>query len=679
MDRSNDGLDNISDQPKGKILEPDCDVEDRTPTVEYTRGFGWGLGRNPASSFASNLSVIAASAKLISGIAVVAILYFGREVFVPLAVAVLLTFVLAPPVRVLRGWRFGRIPSIITVVLIAFLALFGLGMVLGEQVTHLAATLPKYQDTLTKKIETLRGAAAETGVLGQASKVLRNLNQELQDVQPGSEASAATERQLRPIPVEIYETAKAPLQVIQRVISPLVDPLLTTGIIIVFVIFFLVQREDLRDRLIRLAGSTDLHRTTVAIDDAGRRLSRYLLAQSALNAAFGVTIGVGLALIGVPNPVLWGIMAAVLRFVPYIGAIIAAAFPLALAVAVDPGWTTVILTAALFLVVELIVGQVVEPLLYGHSTGISPVAVVVAAMFWTWLWGPIGLLLSTPLTVCLDVLGRHVERLRFLDVLLGSRSPLTPVQSFYHRILSGNPDEAFDQAEDVLKTKSLSTYYDEVAIGGLRLAELDARRGALDYSGSQKVRVAVEGLVADLSHFDDVKPSAGAIDDEESDIADAAQPSAPQSQDLPVLRRDELVGAWAGAKPVLCIPGPSPLDEAAAVIFAQILEKHGIGVQVKKYGIVSSENIFHVSGDGVALVCLSYIDVGDALARARAAVRRIQRQIPNVAVLVGLWGPNKDESGTIRNELKVSFYAHSLRDAAKICIKDAQRPRYWAA
>ena len=189
------------------------------------------------------------------------------------------------------------------------------------------------------------------------------------------------------------------------------------------------------------------------------------------------------------------------------------AFPLALAVAVDPAWTTLILTAALFLVVELTIGQVVEPLLYGHSTGISPVAVVVAAMFWTWLWGPIGLLLSTPLTVCLDVLGRHVDRLRFLDVLLGSRQPLSPAQSFYHRILSGSPDEAFEQAENTLKIKSLSNYYDEVAIEGLRIAELDARRGVLNSNSSQKIRAAVEELVADLSHFDDVAPPSRANDD----------------------------------------------------------------------------------------------------------------------------------------------------------------------
>jgi predicted PurR-regulated permease PerM len=535
-------------------------------------------------------------------------------------------------------------------------------------VAHLAAALPKYQDTLTKKIEKLRGAAAETGTLGQASNVLRNLNEELNETKAG--------RQLTPVPVEIYETAKAPLQVIQRVISPLVDPLTTTGIIIVFVIFFLVQREDLRDRLIRLAGSTDLHRTTAAIDDAGQRLSRYLLAQSALNAAFGVTIGVGLALIGVPNPVLWGILAAVLRFVPYIGAIIAAAFPLALAVAVDPGWTTLILTAALFLVVELIVGQVVEPLLYGHSTGISPVAVVVAAMFWTWLWGPIGLLLSTPLTVCLDVLGRHVERLRFLDVLLGSRPALSPPQAFYHRILSGSPDEAFDQAEDLLKKKSLSNYYDEVAIEGLRLAELDTRRGVLDPNNSQRIRAAVEGLVADLSDFDDVAPPLPASD---SAFTDTSQPKESQSVELPVLSRDELQGSWASPTAVLCISGPSPLDEAATLLLAQILEKHGIGVQIKKHQAVSSENIFHLSGEGVAMVCLSYIDNGDAPARARAAIRRVQRQLPKATVLVGLWGPNKDELGAFRHELKASFYAHSLREAAKICIKDAQRPRYWAA
>jgi predicted PurR-regulated permease PerM len=664
MDRS-DG----DQSQRNKLEGGDKTTESRASGVVLPR-IGWAPGRRSASSLKSNISVIAASAKLTVFIGLVAILYFGRPVFVPLAVAILLAFILAPLVRALHRWHVGRIPSILTVVLIAFLIIFGLGMILAEQVTHLAAALPEYQATLTKKIDELRGVAAGRGTLGQASDVLSNLNRELKN-EPGSIA----EQRTVPVPVEIRQPPPAPLEVIQKIINPLLDPLMTTGIIIVFVIFFLVQREDLRDRLIRLAGSTDLHRTTIAIDDAGHRLSRYLLTQTALNAAFGVTIGGGLALIGVPNPVLWGILAAALRFVPYIGAFIAAAFPLALAVAVDPGWTTAILTAALFLIVELIVGQVLEPLLYGHSTGVSPVAVVVAAMFWTWLWGPIGLLLSTPLTVCLDVLGRHIDSLRFLDILLGSKPALNPPECLYHLILSGNSDEAFEQAENMLKTKSLSSFYDEVAIEGLRLAAIDAHRGVLDLNGLQKIRAAVGGLVADLSHFDDVMPPAGIA----KALVDATNPTAPQSTELPMVRRDQLHGPWASATAVLCIPGPSPLDEAATAILAQIIEKHGLGVQVEKHHVVSPENIFHLGGDGVALVCLSYIDVGDAPVRARAAIRRVQRQVPNATVLVGLWGPNKDESGEIRNELKASYYANSFSEAARLCINGAQRPRFWVA
>ena len=671
MNRSDDGLDKIDnqrDQLEDRTPEGNDSAENRAGRVGLPR-VGWAARRSPLPSLRSNLSLIAASAKLIIFIGLVAILYFGRPVFVPLAVAILLAFILAPLVRALHRWHLGRIPSIIAVVLVAFLTIFGLGMVLGEQVTHLAAALPQYQATLTKKIDALRGMTAGRGTLGQVSDVLRNLNREL-ETQRGLEPGGT---RTNPVLVEIQQPVPQPLEIIQKIINPLLDPLTTTGIIIVFVIFFLIQREDLRDRIIRLAGSTDLHRTTIAIDDAAHRLSRYLLTQTALNVAFGVTIGGGLALIGVPNPVLWGILAAVLRFVPYIGAFIAAVFPLALAVAVDPGWTTVILTAALFVIVELIVGQVLEPLLYGHSTGVSPVAVVVAAMFWTWLWGPIGLLLSTPLTVCLDVLGRHVDRLRFLDILLGARPALSPAESFYHRILSGNSDEAFEQAEDMLKCRSLSTYYDEVAVEGLRLAAIDAHRGALTPNSLQKIHVAVEGLVTDLSHFDDVITSGAEA------AADASKPTESQSAGLPMLRKDELQGAWASPTAVLCIPGPGPLDEAATVILAQIIEKRGFGVQVAKHQVVSSGNVFHLGGEGVALVCLSYLDVGEAPLRVRAAVRRVQRQMPNVTVLVGLWGPNKDESGAIRSELKASYYANSLGEAVRLCIKAAQRPRFWAA
>jgi hypothetical protein len=263
-----------------------------------------------------------------------------------------------------------------------------------------------------------------------------------------------------------------------------------------------------------------------------------------------------------------------------------------------------------------------------------------------------------------------------LDViLLGSKPALSPAESFYHRILSGNSDEAFEQAEEMLKNESLSTYYDEIAIEGLRLAAIDAHRGALAQSSLQKIHVAVEGLVADLSEFDDVMAPTGTT----KAVADASKRAASETAQLPKLRKNELEGAWSGPAAILCIPGPSPLDESAANILAQILKKHGLGVQVAKHQAVSSGNVFHLGGEGVAMVCLSYIDVGDAPVRARAAIRRVQRQIPNVTILAGLWGPNKDESGAIRNELKASYYANSLSEAVGLCIKAAQRPRFWAA
>ena len=311
---------------------------------------------------------------------------------------------------------------------------------------------------------------------------------------------------------------------LQTIIGPLLQPLATTGIVIVFVVFFLLQREDLRDRFIRLAGAHDLQKTTKALDDAAQRLSRYLLMQLAINATFGILIGAGLWLIGIPNPVLWGILAMLLRFVPYIGPVIAAVFPAALALAIDPGWTMLVWTACLFLVVEPLMGQVVEPLLYGHSTGLSAVAIVVAAAFWTWLWGPIGLLLSTPLTLCLVVLGRHVERLEFLAILLGDQPALTLEENFYQRVLANDPDEAAHQAELYLKSKPLAEYYDEVAIRGLALAQLDVNRGVLEHARRVQIKEAVLGLIDDLSDHVDAPPAAEADADADAAGGKAAAP-----------------------------------------------------------------------------------------------------------------------------------------------------------
>jgi hypothetical protein len=339
--------------------------------------------------------------------------------------------------------------------------------------------------------------------------MLKDLSKELDKPKDAASARASTlivgpnaTGTQTPVPVVVRQPDPGALESLRALISPLVHPLATTGIIIIFVIFILLQREELRNRLIRLAGSYDLQRTTAALDDAAGRLSRLFLTQLIVNGAFGLVIGVGLWLIGVPSAILWGILAAALRFVPYIGAVIAAAFPLALAVAVDPSWSMLLWTLGLFLIVEPVVGHVIEPMVYGHSTGLSPVAVVAAATFWTALWGPIGLVLATPLTVCLVVLGRHVDRLEFLDVMFGDRPALSPPEIFYQRMLAGDPTEASEKAEEFLKERSLASYYDEVALKGLQLAQVDAARGVLNEERLAKIRDTVSEFVGNLADQD---------------------------------------------------------------------------------------------------------------------------------------------------------------------------------
>jgi predicted PurR-regulated permease PerM len=600
----------------------------------------------------------------------VAALYFGREIFVPLALAILLSFVLAPLVLLLRRLRIGRIPSVLATVLLAFVVIFGISAFVGGQLAHLAENLPQYQSTISQKIQALRGSAAGSGIIDRASSMLSDFRSEITKTTANTSGTAAHapgvpaqgDQQQKPIPVEIREPPPAPLQVIQTIIGPLLGPLATTGIVIIFLIFILLQREDLRDRFIRLAGARDLQRTTQALDDGVRRLSRYFLMQSAINASFGVLIGTGLFFIGVPNPVLWGILGTLLRFVPYIGAPIAAIFPAALAIAVDPGWSMLLWTIGLFVVVEPIMGQVVEPFLYGHSTGLSAVAVVVSAAFWTWLWGPVGLLLSTPLTVCLVVIGRHVEHLQFLDVLLGDRPALAPEESFYQRMLAGDPDEAAHQAEEFLKQKPLSAYYDEVAIKGLALAQMDVDRGVLDHERRVQIKETVDGLIDDLADHGDLSPAAKT---EGQDAIDRL---------APVLSAEELRPAWREEEtPVICIAGRGSLDEAAAAMLAQLLQKHGIGARVVPSQAVSSANIFRFDPAGVKLICLSYLEPG-GFTNARYLVRRLRRKLPQARVLLGLWTQTQAETERRKalKETEADLVVTSLAHAVERVVAEAK-------
>jgi predicted PurR-regulated permease PerM len=570
-------------------------------------------------------------------VVVVAALYFGREVLVPIALAVLLSFVLAPLVRLVQGLYIPRVVAVFGVTLLALVIVLGLAALMVGQVNQLAGELPRYESTLRAKIQSLRGVMVGSGTLERASEVLLGLRREIEKSEKPSPSRVPTgdPSSSRPIPVEVRQPDPGALQTLVALITPLIFPLTTTGVVFIFVIFMLLQREDLRNRLVRLAGPQDLQRTTAAFDDAGTRLSRLFLTQLALNAAFGLVIGIGLWIIGVPSAPLWGMLAMILRFVPYIGALISAVFPLLLAAAVDPGWTMVLWTAALFIVVEPIVGHVIEPMVYGHSSGLSPVAVITAATFWTWLWGPIGLILATPLTICLVVLGRHVDRLKFLEVMLGDEPALTPAEVIYQRMLAGDPVEATEQARLFLRQKPLIAFYDEILLEGLKLAQSDADRDRLDEARMRRIRDAAAEIVDDLgAHKDEADHEEDAIGAEQSPLAQLDKVAATPDTEA-------LTEPWRTGKPVLCVPGTGLLDEAAALMIAQLVERRGIGARAEQADALSMSRIFSLDTKGILLICLCYVKLASA-AQVRYAVRRIRRVAPEVGILVALLGDGSE-------------------------------------
>jgi predicted PurR-regulated permease PerM len=605
---------------------------------------------------------------------IVATLYFGRDVFVPVALSILLSFVLAPLVRALQDFRVPRAISVIGVVLLAFSIIFVIGGVIATQMTQLAGELPRYESNMRAKIQSLRGTAAANNTLERAADVLQDLSKELnKPKEPSSARTAAPTanslpgQDARPIPVEVRQPPPTALESIAALISPLLHPLMTSGIVIIFVIFTLLQREDLRNRLIKLAGSHDLQKTTVALNDAAERLSRLFLSQLALNSAFGLVIGTGLWFIGVPSAVLWGILAGILRFVPYIGVFIAAVFPLLLAVAVDPGWSMLLWSAALFVIVEPLVGQVIEPLLYGRSTGLSPLAVVVSATFWTALWGPIGLVLATPLTICLVVLGRHVENLKFLEVMFGDRPALSPSELFYQRMLADDPAEALDNAEQFLKERPLAAYYDEVALKGLKLAQADLDRNALDTLHLQRIRDSVIELVRELDDHEDQPQKRVTQDVEAAAAVDSIED--PRVYDFPILAKDKLTPHWRGEAPVLCIAGRTGLDEAVAVMLAQILSKQGIGTRLEGVDVLSSANILRLETKGIVMVCVSFLNTS-SIAQMRFTIRRLRRKLPGVVIVLGSWNAEAD-STVLADAVKADGVALTLHDAVKLCLEEA--------
>lgn len=572
-----------------------------------------------------------------TGAVVVAILYFAREMLIPIVLAVLLSFVLAPLVRVLGRARVPRIAAVLLVVSLGFGVIFGLLAVMGRQANSLAANLPAYKATVSEKLQGLRGAG---GVLDRVTGVLHELGTAAAPTEgpPGdaprgdagrgaTRALAPTADPARPVPVEIKTPELSPFELLRRVAEPLLAPLATFGIVLILVVFILLYREDLRDRIIRLAGARDLHRTLAAMDDAAYRLSRYFLAQVGLNSGFGLFIAGGLWLIGIPNPLLWGVIAGIMRFVPFIGAYIAAAFPMLLALAVDPGWGSVLWVLALFAVSEPLMGQVLEPWIFGHSTGLSPVAVIGAAAFWTWLWGHVGLLLAVPLTVCLVVLGRHVEQLEFLEVMLGDEPPLDPEELFYQRALAGDEDALADQADAFLRARRLPEYLDEVAVPALALAQADSTHGALAPERRERMERSLLTLLEDLEDADEATAAKAAGRDLAAKQAKAEGAAAP-APEAPV------PAEWQAPGAVLCLPGRGSFDALLATMAGQALARRGFGVRVGGGQTAP--------GAPPRLLCLCFVEGGASGATARYLLRRSRRQHPGVPAMALAWSQEGD-------------------------------------
>ncbi|MDB5372904.1 MAG: hypothetical protein JWP04_1546 [Belnapia sp.] len=586
-------------------------MPDAPPAPAFSRGPALPRGLSAAGAPGSGLQLLQGA------LLVMAVLYFGQDLLVPLVLAVLLSFVLAPVVRLLRRIAIPRPVAVVVTVLLACAVIFGIGGLVGRQATLLAENLPTYQATIGHKLSGLRssgglldrltGAVQAVGRgMGEAEAPARGTGPNAGPNTGGPAAGPAGRSSVTPpLPVEIRTPDPTAFEMLRKVAEPLLGPLATAGIVVILVIFILLYREDLRDRLIRLAGARDLHRTMAAMDDAAYRLSRFFLAQTGMNTAFGLFIASALWLIGVPNPLLWGFVAGLMRFVPFIGVFITIAGPILLALAVDPGWTTLIWVLVLFGISEMLMGQVVEPLIFGHSTGLSPIAVIAAATFWTWLWGPIGLLLAVPLTVCLVVLGRHVERLEFLEVMLGDQPPLDPEETFYQRALAGDASALAEQAERCLKEKPLAEYLDAVALPALRLAQADAVHGALQPERSEALQRSVELLIEDLEEAEDPNPAEGEV--------------------VPT----PLPAEWHAAGAVLCLPGRGPFDHLAANMLAQVLARRGFGVQVGGVGTLP--------GVAPRLICLCLLEGGSSSATARYLLRRARRRLPGVPAIALAW------------------------------------------
>lgn len=560
---------------------------------------------------------------------IIATLYLARDILMPLALAALLAFLLAPLVTRLQRWL-GRVGAVLLVVTLIFAATGAAGWVLTRQLVDLATKLPDYKENIQTKLRSIRVPTG--GWFTKFSETVEELKKDLPGAEvpditpvPGKPGAAVrTAPGIKPaVPVPRIETSTAtPIQLVQVIIAPLLGPLGTAALVLLLVIFMLLKREDLRSRLIRLIGQGRISATTRAMDDAGARVARYLLMQLVINVTYGIPVAIGLYFIGVPNAVLWGACAIVLRFIPYVGPWIAAVIPIALSLAVSPGWIVPLLAVGLFVVLELLSNNVMEPWLYGASTGVSPIALILAAVCWTWLWGPVGLVLATPMTVCLVVMGRHIPRLSFLSVVLSDEEALTPAEECYYRLLTTGEQDEMEVVEGYLKANSLTALYDSVLIPVIIAVESDHRRDLLE----DGQRALVEEGVCDIVEVLGARaPEPLGVD---ADKTLAAQTRAP-------VRR------------IYCLPARANRDELAGAMLTQLLQQQAFEAQSAPARSSVGELIDLVEKAGVDAVCISVVTPSTVL-HARYLCLKLRALLPKQRIVVGLWGATENVADAAR-------------------------------
>ena len=573
---------------------------------------------------------------------VVAVLYFAREIFIPLALAILFSFLLAPLVTRLRRWGLWRMPSVLIVVASAFVVLAVIGALVTVQLADLGRKLPEYQHNMHQKLQTIRDSSK--GTLGRITRLAHNLSDELRPP-PAAQSSSSDQK---PVPVEIRQGDLSPFKLVPKLLGSLLGVLITVVMIVVFVIFMLAEQEDLRDRVIRLVGWQQLNVTTRALDEAGQRVSRYLVAQLLVNVAFGIPAGVALYFLGVPNPILWGVLAALLRYIPYLGIWVASTMPAAVLFAIDPGWVKPVAVFGIYGGIDLMMYNFVEPLVYGNTTGLTPLAILIAAVFWAWLWGAVGLLLAVPLTVCLAVIGRYVPSMRFLGVLLSDEEVLTPEKRFYQRLLAADVEEAAEVAEEFLKGKSLEELYDVVIVPALALAEEDSVAGRLEEHQQHFIFENARLLVEDIA------PRAGEIIAGENGSKHRLN-GKEHAQDTV---------AAAGSR-VLCLPAHGPADEIAALMLTHLLDARNVRARTVSADSLASERLEEAGEEKIEVVCVTAL-VPDGLLHARYLCKRLRGQFPDLRIVAAVI-MRKEARDVRTRELLASAneVAGSLSEAAK--------------